>query len=518
KTEVALRAMFKAVMSGKQAALLAPTTILAEQHFQTLQSRLVNFEAVRVESISRFKTSKEQKKILADLADGKIDMIVGTHRLLGKDVRFKRLGLLVVDEEQRFGVRHKERIKELKTNIDVLTMSATPIPRTLNMALSGIRDMSLLETPPQERYPVQTYVLEYADTIVRDAVLREIDRGGQVFYLFNRVQGIDLFAEHLRTLVPQARIAVAHGQMDEKLLEEVVLDFYNGAYDVLLCTTIIENGVDIPGANTIIVQDAHRLGLAQLYQLRGRVGRSNRLAYAYFTVPPLHSLSEDAVKRLKTIEEFTQMGSGFKIALRDLEIRGAGDLLGGEQHGHMSRIGYDLYCKMVRESVDEGLGRKKEETPFAAVEVKINAYLDDDWISSEAVRFATYRRISELTDRDDVTEMREELTDRFGPVPPAADALLSVAYLRALGGRAGVSVIRQEKDDFVLFFPKPDLKRILRAVSAMPEDCRVSAGSVFSIALKTAGKTDAEKLALAICFLERIEQAPDISPNTANFS
>ena len=333
KTEVALRAVFKAVMSGKQAAILAPTTILTHQHYNTLLTRLVNFKAIRVECLSRFKTQKQQKQIIEDLKNGKIDIVVGTHKLLGKDVEFKDLGLLVIDEEQRFGVKHKEKIKELKANIDVLTLSATPIPRTLNMALSGIRDMSLLETPPLERFPVQTYVLEYSDAMVRDAIIREIQRGGQVYYLFNRVDGIESFKDKLQNLVPDARIAIGHGQMEEKHLEKVVMDFYSGEYDVLLCTTIIENGIDVPGANTIIVQDAHRLGLSQLYQLRGRVGRSNRSAYAFLMYKRDKVISEVAEKRLKAIREFTELGSGYKISMKDLEIRGPGEFFGTRQHG-----------------------------------------------------------------------------------------------------------------------------------------------------------------------------------------
>ncbi len=504
KTEVALRAVFKAVMSGKQAAILAPTTILVQQHYNTLKTRMVNFQAVRIEMLSRFRTPKEQKKIIADLAEGKVDILVGTHKMLAKDVKFKELGLLVVDEEQRFGVAHKEKIKELKTNIDVLTLSATPIPRTLNMALSGIRDMSLLETPPQERYPVQTYVIEYSEALIRDAITRELQRNGQVYYLYNRVQGIEYFAEHLQGLVPDARIAIAHGQMDEKQLEKIVLDFYNGEYDVLLCTTIIENGVDIPAANTIIVQDAQRLGLAQLYQLRGRVGRSNRMAYAYFTVPQSRSIGEDAVKRLKAIEEFTQMGSGFKIAMRDLEIRGAGNLLGGEQHGHMAKIGYDLYCKMIKEAVDSSMGKKNEEVPRAKVEIKLDAFISDEYIPNESVKFAIYRKISDISDKDGMLDIRDELRDRFGALPQTVDNLLNIAYIRSIAGAAGVSVIREDAGNTVLMFPDPDLGNVSKAIEG--KDCVVSAGKVFCVILKTRGFDDSRRIELIREFAEALAE------------
>ncbi len=502
KTEVALRAVFKAVMSGKQAAILAPTTILAHQHYNTLKTRLVNFQAVRVECLTRFKTAKEQKTVIEALKQGKVDIIVGTHKILSQNVEFKDLGLLVVDEEQRFGVAHKEKIKQLKNNIDVLTLSATPIPRTLNMALSGIRDMSLLETPPLERYPVQTYVVEYSESIIRDAIYREIQRGGQVYYLFNRVDGIEALADKLRQLAPEARIAVGHGQMEEKHLEKIIMDFYSGEYDVLLCTTIIENGIDVPGANTIIVQDAQRLGLAQLYQLRGRVGRSNRMAYAYFTVPPMRAIGEDAVKRLNAIEEFTQMGSGFKIAMRDLEIRGAGNLLGGEQHGHMSRIGYDLYCKMIKETVDSSLGKAAEEIPKAAVEMKLDAYISTEYIPNEAVRFACYRKISDISDKDSMLDMHDELNDRFGKLPESVENLLNIAYIRALAGENGISVVREEAGNTVLVYAKPDIESISRAVGDFPDKCFITSGRTFAVVIKNKSMSDYERINILKEFLE----------------
>lgn len=502
KTEVALRAAFKAVMSGKQAAILAPTTILVQQHYNTLKTRLMNFSAVRCDFVSRLKPAKEQKKILESLKNGETDIIVGTHRLLAKDVQFKNLGLLIVDEEQRFGVAHKEKIKQLKTNIDVLTLSATPIPRTLNMALSGIRDMSLLETPPAERFPVQTYVTEYSDTLVRDAIVREMERGGQVYYLYNRVNDIESVAMRIRKLVPEVRIGIGHGQMEEKVLDGVISGFYNGEYDVLLCTTIIENGVDIPGANTIIVEDAQRFGLSQLYQLRGRVGRSNRIAYAYFTVPARRSIGEDASKRLAAIEEFTQMGSGFKIAMRDLEIRGAGNLLGGEQHGHMSKIGYDLYCRMIKDTVDESLGRKKAEEKKATAEIKLDAYISEKYVPDEAVKFALYRKISDICTKEDAEDVRDEMRDRFGAIPEETENLIRIAYLRSVATFANVSVIREEKGNTVLLIPSPDLSQISYAAEKCREKCSIAAGNTFAVVLKTKGMRGREKLDLIEKFLE----------------
>ena len=493
-------------MSGKQAAILAPTTILAHQHYNTLKTRLVNFQAVRTECLTRFKTAKEQKNIIEALKQGKVDIIVGTHKILSQNIEFKDLGLLVVDEEQRFGVAHKEKIKQLKNNIDVLTLSATPIPRTLNMALSGIRDMSLLETPPLERFPVQTYVVEHSESIIRDAIYREIQRGGQVYYLFNRVDGIETLADKLRQLVPEARVAVGHGQMEEKHLEKVIMDFYSGEYDVLLCTTIIENGIDVPGANTIIVQDAQRLGLAQLYQLRGRVGRSNRMAYAYFTIPPMRAIGEDAVKRLSAIEEFTQMGSGFKIAMRDLEIRGAGNLLGGEQHGHMSRIGYDLYCKMIKETVDSSLGKTVEEAPKAAVEMKLDAFISTDYIPNEAVRFACYRKISDISDKESMLDMYDELNDRFGKVPESVENLLDIAYIRVLAGENGISVVREEAGNTVLVYAKPDIESVSRATSEISDRCFITSGRTFAVVIKNKGMHDRERIKCLKEFLE-LQQA-----------
>ncbi|MDO4546712.1 MAG: transcription-repair coupling factor, partial [Clostridia bacterium] len=415
KTEVALRAIFKAVMDGKQAALLAPTTILVQQHYATMLRRFDGFP-VHVETLSRFRTASEQKKTLERLAAGEVDVVIGTHRLLAKDVTYKDLGLLVVDEEQRFGVKHKESIKKYRKSIDVLTLSATPIPRTLHMSMVGIRDMSLLTTPPEERYPVQTYVVEYSDGLIRDAILRELARGGQVYVLYNRVSTIEIMFARLKKLVPEARIAVGHGQMREHALEDVMLDFYEGKYNVLLSTTIIEAGLDVPRANTLIVCDADRFGLSQLYQLRGRVGRSNRLAYAFLTVNPGKVLTESADKRLAAIRDFTEFGSGFRVAMRDLEIRGTGNLLGSEQSGHMASVGYDLYIKMIESAVRSLRGSTSLGDIQTKVELKVDAYLPGDYVENDVVRVEVYKKIASIRNRDDREDLIEELIDRFGDI------------------------------------------------------------------------------------------------------
>ena len=441
KTEVSLRAAFKAVMDNKQVAILAPTTILAQQHYNTVVKRFSGFP-VRVEVLSRFKTAKESREIIAETRAGNVDILVGTHRLLAKDVGFKDLGLLIVDEEQRFGVGHKEVIKNMKQQVDVLTLSATPIPRTLHMSMVGIRDMSVLETPPEERLPVQTHVVDYSDALIRDAILRELSRGGQVYFLYNRVHSIEQFYNRLRALVPEARIGVAHGQMKEHGLEDVMMDFYAGSYDVLLCTTIIESGLDVPTANTLIVFDADRFGLSQLYQLRGRVGRSNRQAYAYFTVRPDKMLSETAEQRLQAIREFTEFGAGFRIAMRDLEIRGAGNILGPEQHGHLATVGYDMYCKLIEETLHEVQGMSAAPSELATrVDLKVDAYLPEDYIRDERQRMEMYKRIAGIVTESDRADILDELLDRFGETPAVVDALLDIAQLRALANQLGVSQV-----------------------------------------------------------------------------
>jgi transcription-repair coupling factor (superfamily II helicase) len=441
KTEVALRAAFKAVQAGKQVAVLVPTTLLAQQHHQTFSERFAGFP-VRVEVLSRFLTPGQARKVTDGIADGEVDVVIGTHKLLSEDVRFKNLGLLVVDEEQRFGVSHKEAIKALRTDVDVLTLTATPIPRTLEMSLTGIRDLSLLNTPPAARQPILTYVGEYDDLAVSEAIRRELLREGQVFYVHNRVRDIEHRAERIRELVPEARVAIAHGQMDEGTLERVVVDFWEGEYDVLVCTTIIESGIDMPTVNTLVVERADLLGLGQLHQLRGRVGRAGRRAYAYLFFPQDRQLSEEAYERLKTIGETTELGSGFRIAMRDLEIRGAGNLLGTGQSGHVAAVGYDLYVQMVNEAIAELNGNAVEEAPpEVTVEVPVAANLPSEYIEREDLRMDAYRRLAAVTEPHQVDEMAAEWADRFGPVPEPAAALLEVARVRAECVRTGVTEV-----------------------------------------------------------------------------
>ncbi len=509
KTEVALRAAFKCVMDGRQVALLAPTTILAQQHYNTIRARFEGFP-VRAEVISRFRSTAEQKKILHEVAEGQIDILVGTHRLLGKDVRFKELGLLIVDEEQRFGVSHKESIKNLKSSIDVLTLSATPIPRTLHMSMVGIRDMSLLETPPEERYPVQTYVLEYQDGMIRDAILREIARQGQVYFLYNRVESIEKFHARLCRLVPEARIAIAHGQMREHALEDVMMDFYEGQYDVLLCTTIIESGLDIPTANTLIVFDADRFGLSQLYQLRGRVGRSNRLAYAYLTVRPDKVLTETAQKRLEAIREFTEFGSGFRIAMRDLELRGAGNILGPEQSGQMSAVGYDMYVKLIEEAVREIRGELGEEVDIETrVELKVDAYLPQEYVRGEYQRIEIYKRIAAIDDRAARDDVEEELVDRFGDLPEPVVNLVAIAQLKALCSAMGIeSVIRRAGQLVMKFSPhaKIDGARLFVALHDTDKRFVLAAQTPPSLLLRDARLDDLAMLHEAVRLMEAVTQ------------
>jgi transcription-repair coupling factor (superfamily II helicase) len=450
KTEVAIRAIFKAAMDGKQVAYLVPTTVLAQQQYNSFTERLKDFP-VSVEVISRFRSQAEQKRILKDVKTGNVDILVGTHRLLQKDIHFKDLGLLVVDEEQRFGVTHKERLKNLTPGVGVLTMTATPIPRTLHMSLVGIRDISVIEDPPEERYPVQTYVMEYNRDVVKDAIIRELGRKGQVFYLYNRVRTIDIKASEIQAMIPDARVAVAHGQMDEGQLEDIMYSFIKGEYDVLVCTTIIESGLDMPNVNTIIVEDADRMGLAQLYQLRGRVGRSNRLAYAYITYKKDKVVAEIAEKRLQAIKEFTELGSGFKIAMRDMEIRGAGNLLGPEQHGHMESVGYDMYCRLLDEAVSElkGEPRKKEESEIT-IDINISAYIDDSYIGVEGKKIEMYKKIASLHDSQDAMDIEDELMDRYGELPEPVRNLINIAHIKAIAASLGFTSV-SEKNDTVTF-------------------------------------------------------------------
>lgn len=448
KTEVAIRAAFKAAQDGKQVVFLVPTTILAQQHYNTFVQRMKDFP-IRVDLMCRFRTPAEQKKTLQDLKKGLVDILIGTHRVISKDVEFKDLGLLIVDEEQRFGVTHKEKIKKLKENVDVLTLTATPIPRTLHMSLVGIRDMSVLEEAPQERQPIQTYVMEYNEEMVREAISRELARGGQVYYVYNRVNTIVEMTNTIAKLVPEANVAFAHGQMKERELEHIMYDFINGEIDVLVSTTIIETGLDISNVNTMIIHDADNLGLSQLYQLRGRVGRSNRTAYAFLMYKRNKMLKEIAEKRLHAIREFTDLGSGFKIAMRDLEIRGAGNLLGEEQHGHMEAVGYDLYCKMLNESVKELKGETQPEEEYeTAIDLDTDAFIPEKYIRNESQKLDIYKRVAGIESEEEYDDMLEELMDRFGEPPKSVQNLLAIANLKAMAHRAYITEISQ-KGDFI---------------------------------------------------------------------
>ena len=451
KTEVALRAAFKAIMDGKQVAFLVPTTILAQQHYNTMKERFCDFP-VNIGMLSRFRTPKEQKATIEGLKKGLVDIVVGTHRLLSKDIQFKDLGLLIVDEEQRFGVKHKEALKKLKENVDVLTLSATPIPRTLHMSLIGIRDMSLIDEPPGERYPIETYVVEFNELMIREAILKEIERGGQVYFVYNRVENIDKIAAMLKKLVPEANIAIGHGQMSEKELENVMMDFINNKYNVLVCTTIIETGLDIPNVNTIIVYDADKMGLSQLYQLRGRVGRTNKVAYAYFTYEKDKVLTEVAEKRLRAIKDFTEFGSGFKIAMRDLEIRGAGNLLGVEQHGHIEAIGYDLYVKFLNETIKRLRGEKVEETIDTSIELSVDGYIPLNYIEDEEQKIEVYKKIAVIKNMEDYRELVDELIDRFGDIPKEVENLLDISYIKNTASRLNIKSISQSGNKIILEF------------------------------------------------------------------
>ncbi|KPV51731.1 transcription-repair coupling factor, partial [Kouleothrix aurantiaca] len=509
KTEVALRAAFKAVQDGKQVAVLVPTTVLAQQHYETFSRRMAAFP-VKVDVISRFRSPKEQEAITVELAKGEIDILIGTHRLLSADIHFKDLGLLVVDEEQRFGVRHKERIKQMRANVDVLTMTATPIPRTLHMALAGIRDLSVIDTPPEDRVPIKTYVLPYDQQLVREAVLRELDRGGQAYYLHNRVQSIYYTADRVKQLVPEAEVGVGHGQLGEHQLERVMLDFFSGKDDVLVCTTIIESGLDVPNANTIIIDDATTYGLAQLYQIRGRVGRSAQRAYAYLFYKPDHRMTPEAQERLQAIQEATELGAGFRIAMRDLEIRGAGNLLGAEQSGHIAAVGFDLYSRLLEQAVrtmkaklietnfqrpntakqneDQETADTRQDgakndasapapaqrasasrrqpmvkvdekvliSPLVTLDLPLDAYLPTDYIPDDRVRLAVYQHMAEAQTPRAVRELRQELRDRFGELPEPADCLLTWLNIKALALAVGVTSVVTAAEEFIVRLPEGD--------------------------------------------------------------
>ncbi|MCR4706803.1 MAG: transcription-repair coupling factor [Clostridiales bacterium] len=516
KTEVALRAAFKAVMSGKQVAILAPTTVLVQQHYQTLLYRLEGFP-VECEVLSRFRTAKEQKETLKRLSEGRIDIIVGTHRLLAKDVVFHNLGLLIVDEEQRFGVGHKETIKNLKHSVDVLTLSATPIPRTLHMSMIGVRDMSLLETPPQARHPVQTYVMEYRDGIVRDAILREIRRGGQVFFLYNRVDSIERCYAALTQLIPEARIGIAHGQMRENALEDIMFDFSRHKFDVLLCTTIIESGLDIPNANTLIIYDADRFGLGQLYQLRGRVGRSNRVAYAYFTFRPGKVLSEQAQQRLDTIREFTEFGSGFRIAMRDLELRGAGNIFGPQQSGHLADVGYDLYCKMLDEAVAEAKGETKPANREleTRMDVLVDAYLPATYVEGEKQRLDVYKRIASIATASQRDDTEEELVDRFGEEPVCVANLIAVAYLKAICNRFGVGRVLQKRGAMEMRFAKEaklDGAKLFSCITGLDKRLSLRMDALPTLVFNDTRKQPVALLNETVRVMERLQDRMGLTP------
>ena len=467
KTEVAMRGIFKAVTSGKQVAVVVPTTILALQHFQTISERFKPF-GVNVELMSRFRSQKEQKETIKRLATGECDVVIGTHRLFQEGIIFKDLGLLLIDEEHRFGVRHKEKLKTLRENIDIITMSATPIPRTLYMSLSGIKDMSIINTPPKNRLPIKTFVGEWNENMVKNAITHELDREGQVFYLYNRVETIDEFRMQLQKLVPNARIAIGHGQMDEKTLEKVIVDFANQEYDILLATTIIENGIDIPNANTMIIHNADKFGLAQLYQLRGRVGRSQRQAYCYCFYTKSKEITRDAMQRLKAIKEFTTLGSGYQIAMRDVEIRGVGNILGTKQHGHMVNVGFDTYCQLLEETVQELQGQVVDKTNPTIVDINVTAYIPDEWVGSADQKMIEYKRLADVKSETELDYITEEWKDRFAKPPQSVENLIKLIKIRLAATEAKISLIRETEENIRIYTPytQPEWKIIQRTLPA----------------------------------------------------
>jgi transcription-repair coupling factor (superfamily II helicase) len=463
KTEVALRASFKAVMDGKQVAILVPTTILAEQHYKNIRNRFSDFP-IKIDMVSRFRTAKQQKDILQKAKEGNLDILIGTHRLVSKDIQFKDLGLLVVDEEQRFGVKQKEKIKNIKKNVDVLTLSATPIPRTLHMSLSGVRDISVIETPPEERYPIQTYVVEQNDQLIRDAILREIGRGGQVYFVYNRVEDIERMAKYVQVLVPESKVGIAHGQMAERQLEREMFEFMSEEYNVLVCTTIIETGMDIQNVNTIIIYNSDKMGLSQLYQLRGRVGRSNRIAYAYLLYTKDKVLTEVAEKRLKALKDFTELGSGFKIAMRDLEIRGAGNMMGSSQHGHMASIGYDLYCRMLEDTVKLLKGEIQNEPIETTLDIKVDAFISANYIDDEIQKIEVYKKIAAIEGLDDYDDIRAELEDRYSKIPEPVYNLMDIAYIKSRAKLLFIEEIKETPREIIFKFSEngSEYKRIFK--------------------------------------------------------
>ena len=490
KTEVALRAAFKCVLDSKQCAIMCPTTVLAWQHYQTAVKRFEHFP-VKVELLSRFRTPKQQQEVLKGLKRGTVDLVIGTHRLVQKDVEFKDLGLAIIDEEQRFGVAHKEKFKESFKGVDILTLSATPIPRTLNMALSGMRDMSVIEEPPQDRQPIQTYVIEHDDGVIAQAIFKELRRGGQVYYLYNRVETIPHAVAKLQKLLPDARIGVAHGQMSEAELSEIWRQLLDREIDILVCTTIIETGVDVPNVNTLIIEDADRLGLSQLHQIRGRVGRSSRRAFAYFTFRRGKVLSEVASRRLTAIKEFTQFGSGFHIAMRDLEIRGAGSVLSARQHGHMEAVGYDMYLRLLNEAIAEQQGLELPHSPEdCLVDISINAYIPEDYIESLPQRIDAYRKIASIVTEEDSRDVIDELIDRYGDPPASVTGLVNVALIRNMASRLGVTEISQRTDNVLFFAKAPEVSQISALIEKYGNRLRFAEGEkpYISVRLEKAQK------------------------------
>lgn len=512
KTEVAIRAAFKTIQDGKQVAYLVPTTILAQQHYMTFTKRMSQYP-VQVELLNRFRTAKEQKQTLKNLESGMCDIVIGTHRLLSKDVKFKDLGLIIVDEEQRFGVAHKEKLKRMKENVNVLTLTATPIPRTLHMSLAGIRDMSLLEEPPEERMPVQTFVMESNEQSIRDAVHREIARRGQVYFLHNRIDNIYEAALRIQKLVPEARVQYAHGRMSERELEGIMEDFIDGEIDVLVCTTIIETGLDIPNVNTIIIQDADKMGLSQLYQLRGRVGRSNRTSYAYFMYRKDKVLQETAEKRLQTIREFTEFGSGFKIAMRDLEIRGAGSLLGAEQHGHMETVGYDLYCKLLDEAVRKLKGEVNTDSFDTSMDISVNAYIPDYYIKSEEQRLEIYKKISLINGMESFYDVQEEIEDRYGDLPRCVQTLLDVALVKYEAHQMDViSVAEKQKNIIITFRANAGISTdaLTKLLIMKDSPYMFTASAEPYITIKTAPKSGINALQYVKNFIQSIKEVENV--------
>ena len=487
KTEVALRAAFKCVADGKQCAILVPTTILAFQHYQTVLRRFEGFP-IEAALLSRFTTPKESKRALDGLRRGNVDLVVGTHRLISKDIRFKDLGLLIIDEEQRFGVAQKEKLKQLFPTVDVLTLSATPIPRTLNMAMSGIRDMSIIEEAPMGRFPVQTYVIEHDEGVLREAMERELRRGGQVYYLHNRIDTINKTAERITRLLPEARVATAHGRMSEEELSGVWRELMEGEIDILVCTTIIETGVDVQNANTLIIEDADRMGLAQLHQIRGRVGRSSRRASAYFTFHRDREMTQIAASRLAAIQEYTQFGSGFQIAMRDLEIRGAGSVLGSQQHGHMEAVGYDMYLKMLSDAVMEEKGEKPVEKRECLIDLQIQAHIPEQYIGSVPQRLNIYRRIADVRTQEDASDVIDELVDRFGDPPASVEGLIRISLMRNTAASLGIYEVTQRGEQILLYFDTLDLNRITLLSQSMPRRVKVGSGKKAYLSVRLAGE------------------------------